>query len=130
MSTIEATKTEATEKVAKRLVELCREGKNVQAIEELYDENIISIEPKGSRAERTEGKTNVLAKTTQFTDMIEEMHGANISDPIVSGNHFSCIMEMDVTLKDMGRIPMNELCVYEVKDGKIVAEQFFFEVAN
>jgi hypothetical protein len=32
---------------------------------------------------------------------------------------------MDVTLKGMGRQHMAELCVYEVKDGKVIKEQFF-----
>ena len=35
-------------------------------------------------------------------------------------------MGMDVTMKGMGRQKMDELAVYEVKDGKIVKEQFFF----
>ena len=130
MSTLEATKAITTKEVAERLVLLCREGKNVQAIEELYSDNIVSIEPKGSRAEITEGKAAVLGKTTQWIQMIEQIHNTHISDPIFTGNHFSCLMEMDVTLKDIGRIPMNEICVFEVREGKIVFEQFFFEVNN
>jgi limonene-1,2-epoxide hydrolase len=35
-------------------------------------------------------------------------------------------MGMDVTMKGAGRINMEEIAVYEVKDGKIVKEQFFF----
>ena len=58
--------------------------------------------------------------------MMEEFHGAAIGDPIVSGNHFSCSMMMDATFKETGRERMDEICVYEVKDGKIVKEQFFY----
>jgi hypothetical protein len=29
-------------------------------------------------------------------------------------------------MKGMGRVKMDEIAVYEVKDGKIVKEQFFF----
>ncbi|HSH66975.1 MAG TPA: nuclear transport factor 2 family protein [Bacteroidia bacterium] len=130
MSTLEATKAEATKKVANRLVELCRQGKNADAVKELYAENIVSVEPKGARAERTEGKTAVLAKSTQWQEMIEKVHSSATSDPIVTDNFFSCVMEMDVTLKGMGRMPMNEIAVYEVKDGKIVFEQFFFNVPH
>jgi hypothetical protein len=32
---------------------------------------------------------------------------------------------MDVTMKGQGRMQMTELCVYVVKDGKIVSEQFY-----
>lgn len=35
-------------------------------------------------------------------------------------------MGMDVTLKGMGRMKMDEVPVNEVKDGKIVKEQFFY----
>ncbi len=31
---------------------------------------------------------------------------------------------MDVTMKGQDRMAMPELCVYEVKDGKIASEQF------
>ncbi len=34
-------------------------------------------------------------------------------------------MRMNVTMKDGGNMDMTELCVYGVKDGKIVSEQFF-----
>jgi len=35
-------------------------------------------------------------------------------------------MMMDATFKGIGREKMNELCMYEVEDGKIVKEQFFY----
>jgi hypothetical protein len=31
-----------------------------------------------------------------------------------------------VTVKGQGRMKMDEIAVYEVKDGKIVKEQFFY----
>jgi hypothetical protein len=35
-------------------------------------------------------------------------------------------MGMECTMKGMGRTKMDEIAVYEVKDGMIVKEQFFF----
>lgn len=35
-------------------------------------------------------------------------------------------MTMDITMKGMGRFTMEEICVYEVNDGKIVREDFFY----
>jgi hypothetical protein len=32
---------------------------------------------------------------------------------------------MDVTMKARGRMKLEEVCVYEVKDGKIASERFF-----
>lgn len=35
---------------------------------------------------------------------------------------------IDATYKEHGRMAFAELCVYQVKDGKIVAEEFFYNV--
>jgi len=115
-----------TQDVANKLIQLCREGKNVDAIDELYADNIVSYEPKGSDMEFTEGKPAVINKNKLWFDMVEEIHGVTVSDPIVSGDFFACTMDIDVTYKGMGRDMMNEICVYEVEDGKIVSERFHY----
>jgi len=33
---------------------------------------------------------------------------------------------LDATMKGMGRMKLEEICVFEVKDGKIISEQFFY----
>jgi hypothetical protein len=58
--------------------------------------------------------------------MIEELHSSSISEPVVGGHHFSISWKMEVTMKDRGRQILDEICVYDGKDGKIVKEQFFF----
>jgi hypothetical protein len=35
-------------------------------------------------------------------------------------------MTMDVTMKGQARMNMSELCVYDVKDDKIISEEFHF----
>ncbi|HMI02474.1 MAG TPA: nuclear transport factor 2 family protein [Pedobacter sp.] len=117
-----------TQEVADKLVQLCREGKNTEAIEELYAENIVSKEPKGSPMELTEGKEAVKNKTIQWEESVEEIHSASTSEPIVANNHFAIVMDIDATYKAHGRMAMSEICVYEVKDGKIVAEEFFYSM--
>jgi len=115
-----------TQQVADRLVALCREGKNADAINELYDENIVSLEPKGTPMEHTEGIAGVLGKTNYWYSTVEEVHSGKVSDPIVTGDWFAVTMEMDVTYKGMGRSVMNEVATYQVKNGKIVFEQFLY----
>jgi hypothetical protein len=117
------------QEVASRLVQLCREGKNVNAINELYDDNVVSFEPEGSpMAGKTVGRDAVLESTNKWFDSVEQLHSAQISDPIVAGNFFACTMTIDATYKERGRNSMDELCVYEVRDGKIVKDQFFYNV--
>jgi hypothetical protein len=114
------------QEVADRLVSLCRAGQIQQAMTELYGDDIQSIEPEYSLVKSAKGKEAVFAKGKQFADLIEERHGGSFSDPLVAGRYFSVTMVLDATVKGMGRTVLQEVCVYEVKDGKIVFEQFFF----
>ncbi|MBC7400451.1 MAG: nuclear transport factor 2 family protein [Mucilaginibacter sp.] len=118
----------STQEVAEKLVQYCREGKNVDAINELYADNIVSKEMEGVPNNVTTGKANVLAKTIDWYNSVEEIHSGVISDPLVAGNHFTVTMDMDVTYKKSGRMPMSEIAVFEVKDGKIVADQFYYNI--
>lgn len=115
-----------TQQVANRLVELCSMGQIMQAQTELYDEHIVSIEPKGAPVEKAVGFAEVNEKGKQFAAMIEERHGGSFTDPIVIGHFFSVGMTLDATLKGRGRQVLEEICVYKIENGKIVFEQFFF----
>ncbi len=115
-----------TQEIANQLVNFCRQGQFNEAQEALYSENAVSVEPEGSQWGKAEGMEAIKAKGEQWANMVDEVHGVSVSDPIVAGNFFSCGMSNDVTFKGMGRMTMEEICVYEVQDGKIVREQFFF----
>jgi hypothetical protein len=115
-----------TKDIAERLVALCREGKAEVAQNELYAEDAINIEPYGTPAfpKETKGRHAIIEKGRKFTAMIEQVHALAISDPLVAGSSFACAMQLDVTVKGHGRMSMDELCIYEVKGGKIISEQF------
>jgi len=114
-----------TQQVADRLVELCRQGKIFETQEELYADDCISIESDNTPGKEVKGKQAIYEKGKMFESMIEQFHGAEISNPIVAGNRFAITWMMDVTMKDRGRSKMEEVCLYQVKDGKIASEQFF-----
>ena len=125
MSTLEAVRT--TQEVANRLNELFKENKWEQAQDELFAENAVSIEPPGSKGlQSVEGLAAIKKKGEAFNEMVEEFHGAYVSEPIVGGTHIAFAMGIDATYKGMGRQNMEEIAVYEVKDGKVVKEQFFY----
>jgi len=116
-----------TQEVANRLTELCRQGQWEQAQSELYADNCASVEPAGGPwPERVEGMDAIKAKGEQFNEMVEEIHGMEMSDPVVAGEYFTCKMDMDVTFKGAPRSQNAELCLYQVQDGKIVLEQFIY----
>jgi limonene-1,2-epoxide hydrolase len=115
-----------TQEVANRLVALCRLGQIQQAMEELYADTIVSNEPAHAPVKSASGKKAVFEKGKNFASMIEIRHGGSFSEPIVGGRFFSVAMTLDATFKGQGRMTLDEICVYEVKDGKIVWEQFYF----
>lgn len=128
MSTAEAVMT--TQDVANRYMELEKQGKWMEIQDELYSQDVVCIEPEHAAAMGmqtvTKGLKAVKAKAQAWNESIEEMHGGYCSEPVVGGNFFSVAMGMDVTMKGVGRMKMDEIAVFEVKDGKIVKEQFFF----
>jgi hypothetical protein len=127
MTTKEMVHPVTTEEIAIRLHELCDKGQYEQAQEELYSEDAISIEPPHSQGlQSVKGLDEILKKGKSFQAMVEAVHSTHHTEPIIVGNHFAMGGTMDVTLKGMGRQKMEEIGIYEVKDGKIVKEQFFF----
>jgi hypothetical protein len=115
-----------TQEIANRLVELCRTGQHEQAYKELFSQDAIAVEPEIAPVKETKGLEALLQKSNAFQEMVEAHHGGTVSEPIVAGNFFSVTMSMDITFKGSPRHTEEEVCVYEVKDGKIVKEQFFY----
>ena|SRR5688572_2076442 len=119
-----------TNQIANRLVSLCRAGKYEEAQRELYADDAASVEMPamaGSPMGNVEGLAAILDKGKRWGDTIVEVHGAAVSEPLVAGDWFAVAMSIDATYKDRGRVPMQEICVYRVRDGKIVHEQFFYD---
>jgi limonene-1,2-epoxide hydrolase len=119
-------KTMTTQEVADRFHELAGQGNFDQIQAELFDEDVKSVEPTHAPWQSVQGLDKVQEKAKQWQNTVEEMHGGYTNKPQVAGNFFVCTMGMDVTVKGQGRMKVDEVAVYEVKDGRIVLEQFFF----
>lgn len=93
----------------------------------MYHQDATSTDnnPQGGRTTIT-GIEGIVEKGKRFQEMIEEVHSANTADPKIFGNYIFMEMGLDVTLKGMGRMNMVEMCKYEVKDGKIISEEFYY----
>jgi len=122
-----ATAKMTTKEIAKRLKKLCDKGDFEGAHRELYAKDAVSIEPEASVGfeKESHGLDAIIEKGKKWQSMVSEVHGIEISEPMVAGNTFAVTMRMDTTMKDKKRMDMTELCVYHVKDGKIISEQFF-----
>ena len=113
--------------IAQRLAELCRQGKWEQAQKELFSDDAISIEPHASPAfeKETKGLNAILEKGHKFASMTQELHSVEISEPLVADQAIAFKLRMDITMKERPKETWEEICVYQVKNGKIVLEQFF-----
>ena len=111
--------------IANKLVAYCRKGEFQECYKELYSPEIISVENDGSSVK---GFEEMAEKGKQWNAGIKEFHSSETGDPIVSGNYFSLPMKMSITYQGADA-PVNfeEICVYQVKDGKVVREQFFYD---
>ncbi len=119
-----------TQEVADTLVKLCSQGKFEEATKKLYSKDIVSVEagaPPGQSRE-SKGIDAVMAKGEWWTNN-HDVHSAKVEGPLVAGSHFSVVFKLDVTFKPQAkRFTMEEVAVYKVADGKIVYEEFFYNM--
>ena len=117
----------STQQIATRLADLCRQGQFEAAQKELFAKDAVSIESEQTPEfpKETKGLDAIIDKGHKWSSMVEKIHGCTTSTPLVAGNAIAMTLALDVTMKGRGRMKMEEVCVYEVKDGKIASEQFF-----
>lgn len=121
------TTTMTTHEVARRFNELAQQEKWFEIQDEFFADNVRSIDPPNSPYfGYAEGKLQVRKKGEDFVKRIEAFHSGRTTEPLVIGNHFTVGRSKDMTVQGHGRIQINEIMLYEVKDGKIVLEQFFY----
>ena len=115
------------QEIAATLVVLSKQQQYETAQTELFSQDAISIEPYATPEfeKETRGLDAIVKKGHRFEEMVAETHQLEVSEPLIASNSFACTLHMDVTMKAGGRMNMTELCVYTVKDGKIISETFY-----
>ncbi len=116
-----------TREIATRFNELAQQEKWFEIQDEFFADHVRSIDPPESPYfGYAEGKAPVRKKGEDFVNRITEFHSASTTEPIVAGNHFAVGREVDITVEGHGRIQINEIMLYEVKNSQIVLEQFLY----
>lgn len=121
--------------VGKRLVELCRQNKPIEAINTLYSPDIVSIEAHANPAmpQRMQGLAAVRGKA-EWWGANHEVHKAEADGPWPHGDRFIVRFRYDVTAKagPMAgkRMQLDEAALYTVRDGRIVQEEFFYDMGG
>lgn len=116
-----------TEEVANNLVTWFNNNEEARCYEELYSPNAISIEPGGEHP--ISNGMQEIAKKGEWWRQTFDVHNTKVSQPVVADNWFSVRFDIDSTHKPSGqRSQMSEIGVFQVADGKIVKEQFFYNM--
>jgi len=115
-----------TQEIANELVALCQQGKFEEAYTKLFSKDAKSIEPMEDGT--TEGLEAMFAKGKAWEENFE-VHAMEIGKVIVADNYFATTFALDSTNKQNNvRTQSSEIALYHVKDGKIVSEQFFYDM--
>ncbi|HEX4052719.1 MAG TPA: nuclear transport factor 2 family protein [Tepidisphaeraceae bacterium] len=123
----------STMEVGKKLVDLCRTGKSMEAVNTLYAPNIVSIEAMSgpSMPQRMEGLAAIKEKAEQW-EKNHQVHKMEVDGPWPHGDRFVARFKLDVTAKTGPmagkRMTLDEAALYTVKGDKIVQEEFFYHM--
>jgi hypothetical protein len=122
--------------IGKKLVELCKSGKSIEAIDTLYGSNIVSVEAGGGSPkmpQRMEGIAAVKGKNKWWYEN-HEVHKGEVTGPWPNGDKFIVGFKYEVTAKTGPmagkRFTMEEAALYTVKGDKIVQEEFFYHMGG
>lgn len=118
--------------IGEKLVALCREGKNLECVNTYYADNVMSVEaaaPPNGGGRVTEGLEAVRGKNEWWMEN-HQVHSSSVHGPFPHGDDkFAVRFDFDITNKPSGqRMTMEEIAVFTVADGKIVREEFFYDI--
>lgn len=118
--------------IAGKLVELCKQSKNMEALDTLFAEDMVSVEAAAIPGMEQEAKGMAAVKAkNEWWSANHDVHSASVTGPWPNGDRFVVGYEFDVTNKPSGkRMLMDEVGLYTVRDGKIVREEFFYDTAG
>ena len=121
-----------TEQVAEKVMELVRKQAWHEALDTLYDDNVVSVEAGSDDGSSSEmrGKDAVRGKVDWWVDAME-VHSFDANGPFVAHDRFVVQYDADITdKKSKQRRKLSEVGVYTVKNGKIVREEFLPRSGN
>jgi len=114
--------------IADALVDGCRTGQEAANLDRLYHADAVSVEAADytGAGRETHGLDGIKGKHAWW-DSAFEIIEAKVEGPFLHGDdQFAVIFAVDATEKATGeRMPMREVGIYRVTDGKIVHEAFF-----
>jgi hypothetical protein len=122
----------SVETVARKFMELCKQGKHFEVMRNMYSADMVSVEGDGKEYV---GKENVIRKSEVFqgnnTILSQDLRGPFfLGDPSASAGKYAVYTSIDFAPKGGGgRVTHEEVGLYTVKNDAITREEFFYDGA-
>lgn len=119
-----------TLEVGRKLVELCRKGDNLAAVNSLYADEVDSQEAMAmpGMPDHLHGIEAIRRKNREWMQTME-VHSMDVSGPFPLGDRFAVYYKVDATDKtNKKRMKFEEVGLYTVRNGKVVKEEFFYSM--
>jgi len=124
-----------TLEVGQQLVALCNQGNGMEAVNTLYADDIVSVEARGDdqgpMPRQMTGLDAVRGKS-EWWYANHDVHGGTATGPFPHDDRFIVHFKFDVTPRigpNAGeRMTIEEAALYTVNDGKVVREEFFYDM--
>jgi hypothetical protein len=117
--------------IGKKLVELCKQGRNAEVQGTYYSDDVASVEAGGppGASRQTVGLAALKAKSEWWVNN-HEIHRADCDGPWPHDDRFIVRFTYDVTPKTGPmagkRFTLEEAGLFTVQNGKIVKEEYFY----
>ena len=94
----------------------------------LYDKKCISLEIPQDKTERmqTIGLSKIKAKSKKFYRQFKKINKKKISKPIIGDVGFALTIELSGVDKNGNSLKIKEICVFIIRNNKIVEENFYY----
>ena len=106
-----------------QLNQMVLDGQAMEAFEKFYAEDVVMQE---NSSDPIVGKDANRQRELDFFASLEEFHGAGVVGSGITGDKSYTEWWMDVTVKGVGRMKMEQVAARTWKDDLIVSERFYY----
>lgn len=120
--------------IAEGLIELCRNGRFLDAIDRYYSPDIVSVECVDFGLGKEQRGVDAIRSKNIWWGENHEVHGIKVEGPFLGSdqlaNQFAVRFMFDITPKSSGkRFTFAEMALYTVEKDKLAREEFFYPAA-
>lgn len=120
--------------IADGLIELCLNGRFLDAVDRYYSPHIVSVEAVDFGLGKEQRGVDAIRSKNIWWGENHEVHDIKIEGPFLGSDHlankFAIRFALDITPKSSGkRFTFVEVALYTVENDKVTHEEFFYPAA-